>query len=53
MSTTNYGRPSRNPDVPLGRSLVPKQRGDKKRHADGETPPDTDIAGYPGIPGRW
>lgn len=41
------------PYVPLGRSLVPKQRGDKKRHAYDETPPDTNIPGYPGVPGRW
>jgi hypothetical protein len=41
------------PDVPPGRGLVPKQRGDKKRHAYGETPPGTNIPGYPGIPGRW
>ena len=41
------------PDLPLGRSLVPEQRDDKKRHAYGETPPDSKIPGYPGIPGRW
>lgn len=43
----------REPDVPLGRGLVPKQRGDRKRHAYDETPPDTNIPGYPGVPGRW
>jgi hypothetical protein len=41
------------PDVPPGRSLVPKQRGGKKRHAYGEAPPNANIPGYPGIPGRW
>lgn len=41
------------PDPPLGRSLVPEQRDDKKRDAYGETPSDTSIPGYPGVPGRW
>jgi hypothetical protein len=41
------------PDVPLGRGVVPKQRGGKRRHSYDETPSDTDIAGYPGIPGSW
>ena len=41
------------PDLPHGHSLVPGQRDDKKRHAYGETPPDSKIPGYPGVPGRW
>ena len=41
------------PDLQLGRSLVPEQRDDKKRHSYGDTPPDSKIPGYPGIPGRW
>lgn len=41
------------PGPPLGRSLVPEQRGGKKRHAYSETPPDAAIPGYPGVPGRW
>jgi hypothetical protein len=41
------------PGLRPGRSLVPGQRDDKKRHAYGETPPGTGIAGYPGVPGRW
>jgi hypothetical protein len=41
------------PDLPLGRGLVPEQRGNKKRHAYGDSPLDINIAGYPGIPGRW
>ncbi len=40
------------PDPPPGSTLVPKRR-DKRGHADDETPPDTNIAGYPGVPGRW
>jgi hypothetical protein len=46
-------RALKEPDLPPGRSLVPGQRDDKKRHAYGETPPGTDVAGYPGVPGRW
>jgi hypothetical protein len=41
------------PDLPPGRSLVPGQRDGKKRHAYGETPPDSKIPGYPGVPERW
>ena len=40
------------PDPPPGSTLIPKRRG-KRQHAHGETPLGTDIAGYPGIPGRW
>lgn len=41
------------PDLPPGRSLVPRQRDDKKRHAHGQAPLESSIPGYPGIPGRW
>jgi hypothetical protein len=40
------------PDPPPGSTLLPKRR-DKREHAYGETPADTNVAGYPGIPGRW
>lgn len=40
------------PDPPPGSTLVPKRR-DKGEHAYDETPPDTNIPGYPGVPGRW
>jgi hypothetical protein len=41
------------PHLPPGRRLVPGQRDDRNRHAYGETPPDSKIPGYPGVPGRW
>jgi hypothetical protein len=41
------------PDLPLGRNLVPKQRDDNKRHAYGEAPPEASVPGYPGVGGRW
>jgi hypothetical protein len=40
------------PDSPSGSTLIPKRR-DKREHAQDDAPPDTNIAGYPGIPGRW
>ena len=40
------------PDPPPGSTLIPKRR-DKGKHAYGETPADTNISGYPGVPGRW
>jgi len=41
------------PDRPPGRTLVPEQRDDRKRHAHGDPSSDNDVAGYPGVPGRW
>ena len=40
------------PDPPRGSTLIPKRRR-KREQAGVETPPDTNIRGYPGIPGRW
>jgi hypothetical protein len=40
------------PDPPPGSTLIPKRR-DKREHAQDETPLDTDVSGYPGVPGRW
>jgi hypothetical protein len=40
------------PDPPPGSTLIPKRR-DKREHAHDEAPPGTDVAGYPGVPGRW
>jgi hypothetical protein len=49
----NLRKALKEPDAPLGRSLHPHDRSDKKRHAYRETLSDTTIPGYPGIPGRW
>ena len=40
------------PDPPPGSTLIPKRR-DKGQHAYDETPADTNVSGYPGVPGRW
>jgi hypothetical protein len=40
------------PDPPPGSTLIPKRR-EKGEHAYGETPADTGVPGYPGVPGRW
>jgi hypothetical protein len=40
------------PDPPPGSTLIPKRR-DKGEHAYDEAPADTNVPGYPGVPGRW
>jgi hypothetical protein len=40
------------PDPPPGSTLIPKRR-DKGEHVHGEIPADTNVPGYPGVPGRW
>lgn len=40
------------PDPPPGSALIPKRRG-TNAHVHDEAPPDTDIPGCPGVPGRW
>jgi Domain of unknown function (DUF1707) len=40
------------PDPPPGSTLIPKRRN-KGERGYGETSADTDVAGYPGISGRW
>lgn len=40
------------PDPPPGSTLIPKRR-DKGEHAYGEIPANTNVSGYPGVPGRW
>jgi hypothetical protein len=40
------------PDPPPGSTLIPKRR-DKGEHAHDGTPLDTNVSGYPGVPGRW
>lgn len=40
------------PDPPPGSTLIPKRR-DKREHAHDEIPANTNVSGYPGVPGRW
>ena len=40
------------PDPPPGSTLIPKRR-DKGKHAYDVALPDTNVSGYPGVPGRW
>jgi hypothetical protein len=40
------------PDPPPGSTLIPKRR-DKGKHGYDVALPDTNVSGYPGVPGRW
>jgi hypothetical protein len=40
------------PDPPPGSALIPKRR-EKGEHAYDETPANTSVSGYPGVPGNW